>query len=591
DIFTQDIFAEGYYIFLDTWTIDLPATVTYMINGESVGNYSPIEADVNLDGEVNAADAQAILDYVSGALGEEDPFDPEAADINWDLEITSYDAHLLLASFRTEQITITEPTEVLVCISLDEDTTEYLDTFYEGGAYVEGYTYLYPDTAEDGAFTDSIHSIPILGYYGSWTDASMFDRVSLIEELYGEKDAIPYLNNTKTNYLTLRYPDGEYEFTGNPYLAEDSFPAERLAVSTADGLSGFTYTPIRNIGTIGAAITDETGKVIWAKAIRNYLNAPFYDDEDSKWYQTDPVSYKTSVDFSELDIAEGDRITIGAYALPEYYTAAYLRQNGQPQQSGVLDDDAFAAVLGSGTVGDGASFKYTFTVDDTAPQIESVFRDLETGNILVKASDNNYIAAEFVYSPDFTRLAVGIPEQTEAGQSSMLLLDLGGIMLPRSIVIAVCDYAGNETYYEVDLNQEVDLSGAFYGFIPNKGTTYAVSLDLDALHYDAEGNSGEGESVVANFEGVVTAAEYVDGYVFLAMDDGKLYVADILSLYDNTYVADYSESTSVIYDMAFDYGTNTLYALGENNSVFSVDLISGVLTPEFQITADAVVNA
>ena len=591
DIFTQDIFAEGYDIFLDTWTIDLPADVSYMVNGEVIDNYSPIDADVNLDGEVNAADAQAILDCVSGALGEDDPFDPDAADINWDGEITSYDAHLLLASFRTEQITITEPTEVFVCIFLDDDTLEYLDNFYEGGAYIEGYTYLYPDTTEDGAFTDSVHSIPILGYYGSWTDASMFDRTSLIEAKYAEEDPIPYFDTYVTNYLSLSYPDGVYSFVGNPYIIEDTFPADRLAISSLDGFDSFTCTPIRNVGTLGAAVTNETGKVIWAKVIRSYLSAPFYDDEDDKWYNTDPKTYKVGVDFSDLDLVEGDRITIGAYALPEYYTAEYLRRNELPLQSGELDDEGFTSVLRSNTVGDGAAIKYTFTVDNTAPQIESIFRDLETGDILVKASDNNYIAAEFVYSPDFTPLASGIPEQSEAGQTSTLLLDLGGQMLPRAIVIVVCDYAGNETYYEVDLNQEVDLSGSFYGFIPDGGATYALTIDLDTLHFDAEGSSGEGGNVLATFNGEVTAAEYVDGYVFLAFDDGKLAVADVLSLYDNTYIADFGEVTSVIYDMAFDYGTNTLYALGLNNILYSVDLISGVLTPEYQIPVQGVVNA
>ncbi|MBR3416917.1 MAG: S-layer homology domain-containing protein, partial [Clostridia bacterium] len=348
-------------------------------------------------------------------------------------------------------------------------------------------------------------------------------------------------------------------------------------------------TPIRNLGTIGAAVTDETGKVIWSKALRNNLSAPFYDDDDQKWYGTDPVTYKVGADFSDLDLIEGDRITIGAYALPEYYTAEYLRQQGKEQQSGELGDEGFKAILESGTVGDGAAIKYTFTVDNTAPRIENVFRDLENGDILIKAGDNNYIAAEYVYSLDYTVLASGQPEQSEPSRVSELLLNMGGIMLPRAIIVAICDYAGNETYYEVELNQEVDLSGTFIGFVPDGRSTNAFSIDLDSLHFDKNG-FGEGESVFASLNGTVTAAEYVDGYVFLAMNDGKLYVADILSLYDYTYVSDYSESASTIYDMAFDYGTNTMYALGEDNTVFSVDLITCALTPEFRIPTDAFVN-
>ncbi|MBR3422954.1 MAG: Ig-like domain-containing protein, partial [Clostridia bacterium] len=436
-----------------------------------------------------------------------------------------------------------------------------------------------------------VHSIPLLGYYGSWTDASMFDRTSLIDKLYGDEEPIPYFKETNTNYLRLSYPDGAYDFTGNPYLDEEEFPEDRIAISSSGGFESFTCSRIRNAATLGAAVTDETGKVILAKVLRNNLEAPYYDDEDAKWYNTDPVTYNVEVGFSDLDLEEGERVTVGAYALPEYYTADYLRRIGVPQQDGKLDDEGFAAALESGAVGDGAAIRYTFTVDNTAPQVQSVFKDLETGDILVDAADNNYIAAEFVYSPDLTPLSSGLPEQTDPGQTCSLLLDLDGQALPRTIFVVVCDYAGNETYYEVELNQAVDLSGSFIGFVPDGGETHALSLDLGSLHCDETGGNVEGRSVLATFNGKVTAAEYVDGYVFLAFDDGKLRVADVLSLYDNTYIADFGEVTSAIYDMAFDYRTNTLYALGADNTLYSVDLLSGVFTPEYRIPVQGVVNS
>ena len=51
--------------------------------------------------------------------------------------------------------------------SLSGDARESLEENFPNGAYIQGY--LYASTGE----TD--HSIPVLGFYGSWTDPSMFD--------------------------------------------------------------------------------------------------------------------------------------------------------------------------------------------------------------------------------------------------------------------------------------------------------------------------------------------------------------------------------------------------------------------------------
>ena len=66
DLFTQWLFPYGSEIYADTWTMLLSALVTYDINGEMYTNISLSDADVNMDGVTDAADAQAILDYLTG---------------------------------------------------------------------------------------------------------------------------------------------------------------------------------------------------------------------------------------------------------------------------------------------------------------------------------------------------------------------------------------------------------------------------------------------------------------------------------------------------------------------------------------------
>ena len=201
----------------------------------------------------SSRDTQAILDYVTGELGEEDPFDAEVADIDGDGAITTYDAKLLLESAGTAAIALTEPTEITVNIKLDEADAAYLLRYFTNGFYVEGYTYVEPVANKEGAM-DVVHSIPIFGYYGSYTDANMLDRTSAIDEAYGTGKE-PYVGNKNINYLTMKDASGETMiYMGNPYVIEDKFPAERLAMNSASTITSFTYLNIRNAATLGFAV-------------------------------------------------------------------------------------------------------------------------------------------------------------------------------------------------------------------------------------------------------------------------------------------------------------------------------------------------
>ena len=61
------------------------------------------------------------------------------------------------------------------------------------------------------------HSIPVLAFYGNWTDASMFDRgCKAANDLSIEK--WPYTSQTSINYLTYTVEGSSdlYYFGGNP---------------------------------------------------------------------------------------------------------------------------------------------------------------------------------------------------------------------------------------------------------------------------------------------------------------------------------------------------------------------------------------
>ena len=125
------------------------------------------------------------------------------------------------------------------------------------------------------------------------------------------------------------------------------------------------------------------------------------------------------------------------------------------------------------------------------------------------------------------------------------------------MVVAVCDYAGNETYYAVNLNG----AGSSYG-------------SLVAFQNSSDGEGGAwvsfGQDVAKNETALfgslqnVVCAEYVNGVVFAQTDNGNLYgipyedfLTDSIDL-ESTYIAHLGQ---VYQDMAYSYAEGKLFAL------------------------------
>ncbi len=593
DIFTQYIAGNGGYGLLqDQATLMIGAETTYEINGETYEDSYLIEADVNMDGVTDQDDAQAILDYLTGNLAEGAPFDDKAADVDGDSAITSYDAKLILDSAATPIVSVSEPTKVTVNIKVDEEWKELLlANYFVKGFYVQGYTYVDPVADEEGVM-DVVHSIPIYGFCGNWTNPSMLDRTSTIDEAYGTGKR-PYIKNTNTNYLSMKDPDGAaYTYMGNPYAVEDVFPADKLAMNSGATIQSYNYVPIRNSATQGFAVLSEDGEVVYVQSTPSNRFAPYYYVNGGAWQNTGAVNYNVAKKLSAMGVKENEKYTVGFYVLPEYYAVLNSEITGEKISSGGLDADGLKNMLEAGVIGDGAGIFYDVVIDDTAPEVMGAYRDLITGAITVKASDNQYIAYVGIRNGSGSKEYLGIvPEQDEPGQELEIPLELEGIKLPNEVTLLVGDYAGNEVAFKVSLgSSEEDTDPIMIGFVrasttaaPGAGNR-AWEIDRDGVWYDYSSGVYEGLNVYSSVPAAVTAAEYVDGYAFMAAEDGWFYAADVNALDEAARVGKFSDKVDAIYDMAFNYKDNTLYVLGNNNVIYTMDLITGKLTPAIKVT-------
>ena len=470
DMFTQNIYTgDDGLAYLSHETRAMDAKVSYDWERPSTTGH-----DVDKDGDTDADDAQAILDYVTGKV---QTVDLTAADMDDDSKVTAYDAHLLLQYLDEENIPDSDQlllpaggrVAVKVTVTLSDAEKARLNRENKGGAYVEGYTYITcTSQTEDGAAQDVRHSIPVLGFYGSWTDASMFDNTSAVDVAYKTDVKTPYAGTSDTNYLTVRTSKGKNVYLGNPYLTEDAFPADRLAMNNETTVSAAKYNMLRSAATVVPAIIGENGKVLFNGTSSSNVFGPWYYVNGGTWQDTASKSATFNKTIKSLGLKDGDKFTVGVFAIPEYYAV----QLNPKTTTGTVTTEQIGQLLSSGELGRGAYMGYTVTLDNTVPDIASAKLSADKKTITVTARDDNYLAYLGIMDISGKTSYVGrTPEQTDKNQQVNEVFDISGLNLGSAVAVFAGDYAGNETAYLVKLDE---------GSVTTETTHYVLTDTLSA---------------------------------------------------------------------------------------------------------------
>ncbi len=505
--------------------------------------------------------------------------DTTALDMNLEFAIGDY----VLSDGEGFQVQPGETVTVTVSMALDEAEKEHLNSIYTNGAYVEGYVHVVPEVTEEGVSLPA-HAIPVLGFYGNWSDASMYDRANYEEYLYATENGtdfvFPYTGNL--NYLTF-FDEDDYEstFVGNPYVVEDEIPYDKTAIRPTMEIGDMVSSLIRNAAFM-FFVMDEDGNVVEAVSDDQVPSSYFYQNAQY-WMNVNQAGLSIWYTPEQLGgFQEGDRFTIGFFAVPEYY-----------ETDGALSNDDLLALMASGKIGQGAYQTYSFTVDGTAPELLSV-EMLEDGDLVIKAKDNQYIAAVAVLTASGAQaLTVSGVEQDEANTVTETVIDMEGVRVNRKCLIMVADYAGNEVYYELNYNDGLDdFIGRMYGFTNAKtlgsDNSWLEIAPENLYYYGGESSIGEAPSYggtmdVANMDYAVIAAEYVGGFVYMVTENDELRVA-IQGEWEDGILAATNPLYSNIRDMAFNTTDNKLYALTNDNSIYTIDLYTGAMEKQYTVS-------
>lgn len=452
DFFTQSLMSSDGVNFEYTWTTPVASNVKWTVDGEYAAflNDTLKDCDFNGDGKVDADDGQALLDYVTGVRA--DIAHKDAADFDNDNGIDTYDAYLFFKELGTAPVVI--PAGGSLHVTADV-TLLGLDAYDKAsgntGTYVEGYVFANEAATAEGEQGDS-HSIPVLGYYGSWTDSSMFDIGSYIAYANGLETRAPYMyvyngdNSVNNQALTIKAV-GEtkgYYFGGNPFGLDEFYDAARDAINPEiNNFYKMTFTAIRNAAASRLTITDGNGKVLSSSDLGEVSSA-FYSSSDATWSMT-----RYTLNMGDTpNTADGTYLNVDLTLAPEYY-ASYDKDGNV-----TVDWDALS---------DGATMHYGMVVDKTAPTVSNVNlgTDAKGNKVLTfTAGDDQYMSAVALLDYDkgsVVSKAAGSPEGAAKGASQNFTLSLGDSTATH-LLLQVYDYAENYVTYKLNLNPD-ELAG------------------------------------------------------------------------------------------------------------------------------------
>ena len=542
----------------------LEAQVVFSSNGkEPVLCY-----DFNDDGVITTADARIVLQYAAGTLLiDEQNVHHAYLDVNGDgtvdpadaMVITDYCAELevnvdltAVLSTPVDQITVAagETVKVSGRIVLTNADKAYLDKF-PNGMFVEGFVYATEVTLDTENTAATRLTMPVMGFYGNWSDAEVFDR-----------DDMGSYNLYPTQFMAYNSDIGY-----NPYFRNGRSGDEYSYLSYANPLFALIFGQLRNTKKMVFTVTDnETGEV----------------------YHTLEASYLIKTHYN----------TSAGMIIPTYLEAGYGELwDGKTMSGGILPDGTSVTYKAEAWLDDGDeiiddTLSFQLTMDNTAPEIlnanqlqESLVFEGERTYLKLDVLENEKLAAVAFLTAD-ERIMGKYELENTPGETLSYTFDITGFGNSFSIVAA--DYACNETVIEVFL----DLGDQ------NNARPKPQALDSERLYgcetYDSAliepGWFSVGKTDFSNprnetFDSAnrYYSAEFVNGYIVAQsaatghielVTPGGTYWSSQVLVENRGQIGD--AGVWVLYDMALDHSGTLAESYGVNFETDATDSLLAV---------------
>ena len=457
---------------------------------------------------------------------------------------------------------------VTVSIALADSDKAYFDAAWENGGYVEGYVYLYN---EEGA---SELNLPFLGFYGDWTDAPVFDTAYWYDNSFWGLNYANGLPEGDEYYHVFWTSLGGQDWVlgMNPYSG-----------ATVDTNRNIYYDPAHNVvSPNGDGVLDGIEE-IYLSLLRNAKTLTFNYTVDGQLVHQEVIENAQKT----MYISAYGQIVPWIYSWYGWDMYDFTDANGKVLANGT---EVLLTIEAEVDYADGGehSIQLPITVDTQAPELLKVYQMPQADGshyLFVQLSENIAPASVVLLNPSGSRILAQGYNFQDAGDGSYLMgfdiTDMG-----TEFLVALCDYACNEAYYDIKYTAAED------GNLPEVDTTalfgYRVHddhLQSDHMYGWVSTNKPAADSYAkinvltddyleyAAF----TAAEYVGGKVFAVDAVYNMVVLDA-GLWNRTTICNLGVN---VIDMAFDDVTDTMYALVKTGSytyLYTMDILTGEMT-------------
>ena len=417
---------------------------------------------------------------------------------------------------------------VNVTLTLTDADKAYLNQF-PNGIWVEGYVYATPVTDGEGEEGITL-SMPMLGFYGDWSDADVFDSHELNDYNYSlyPTVAFTYMSQVGTN----------------PYFRNGKGGNEYNAFSYANPIAEIDFGQLRNAKRLDIKVTDKVTGEVYHELFGVDMPKTYYNASYGMIIPT-----YLMVEYGEI----WDGKTADGKNLPDGTTVTYSFE-------GWLDD--------GDDIMDG-SWSFDITLDNLAPEVinaeslqDALRFDGERTYLTLDVLENQHLAALIFMAPDGAIMGKyeveNVPGEKFTGE-----YEITGFGSEFSIIVA--DYACNETEIEVLL----DLGDQ------NNAVPTPAELDKDRIYgcetFDGalieggwfsanKADFSDPRNETYNAANRYYAAEYVNGYLIaqntatghleLVTPNGSYWSSQVLA---QNYGSIGDPNVWVLYDMALDH--------------------------------------
>ncbi len=562
--FVDTTYSAYGYLFMGETAYALRAVPTFYIQE---GNVDTVY-DVNGDEVCNLDDVQALLDIIVGLT---DAAEDQNLDFDGNGTVDTADAQLLyelITSGLTESDMVVveagETVSVTVELQLTEWDMGYMETFYENGIYVDGFVRL-DALNENGVDL----SLPFVGFYGDWSAARVYDG-GWYYQAEEEREINRYVNVLWTDYGT----DSSYYLGVNPYIEETYDPAHNVLSPNGDHywdtIEEIYLSMMRGAKTLSFTYTDaETGEELYSNTA-SWVRKTYYLPAYGVNYPFIYSDYlEESYDFTNAEgkyLPSGTKLTLTIEAC--------------------LDD-------GDEVVDD--VIEVPIVIDNEAPsiyvdEIAYLYNPYTDGRRLeFFVSDNYDVAAVIAMTAAGDGMAYYAVEDLP-GEKTLISIDVSDF--DSEFILAVGDYGGNETFYEITFEgQQNYADDDFFGFrrvavIPSGNYLYTTDGLNGWLSFETPDQVVQHTNIYMGAgETNVNAADFVGEYIIGIDTEGTIFAMKPGAWTRMPFGS--FQVDGVAYpalDMTYDVKNDVLYVLtdelvaGEGGHLVTLNYLTGEVT-------------